>query len=65
MRVQVNLSDKMVERIDKIAEEMGLSRSATCNMFIGQGVNSYEKANSIMADVPKEAIVKALSTANK
>lgn len=60
MRVQVNLSEKMVERVDRIAEDMGLSRSAVCNMLIGQGVNSYEKANNIIANLPQEAIVKAL-----
>lgn len=56
MRIQVNLSDKMVERVDKIAEDMGLSRSALCNMMIGQGVNSYEKAQIILSDVSKGAI---------
>ena len=60
MRVQVNLSEKMVERVDRIAEDMGLSRSAVCNMLIGQGVNSYEKANNIIANLPQDAIVKAL-----
>lgn len=60
MRVQVNLSEKMVERVDRIAEDMGLSRSAVCNMLIGQGVSSYEKANNIIANLPQEAIVKAL-----
>ena len=65
MRVQVNLSDKMVERIDRIAEDLGLSRSSLCNMFIGQGVNSYEKANTLITNIPQELIVKALNGENK
>lgn len=65
MRVQVNLSDKMVERLDAIAEDLGLSRSSLCNMFIGQGVNSYEKANTLFTSIPQEVLVKALNSEQK
>lgn len=50
MKVQVNVSDSMVERIDKIAEQLGQTRSATCNWFISQGVLSFEKANSFVSE---------------
>lgn len=43
MRVQVNLEDGMVKRVDTIAKEYGVSRSALCSVFIGQMVNNTEK----------------------
>ena len=54
MRVQVTLSEKMVSRVDSMAEEMGLSRSAVCNMLIGQGVANWEKANQMVSIMPQE-----------
>lgn len=65
MRVQVSLSEKMVERVDRIADDMGLSRSSVCNMLIGQGVNSYEKANNILANIPQDAVIKVFESSNK
>lgn len=44
MKLQVNVSDELVGRIDKYAQMMGVSRSALCAMFIGQGVMGYDKA---------------------
>lgn len=51
MRVQVNISDVMVERIDKYAQMMGVSRSALCSMLIGQGIMGFDKAFDIMDGV--------------
>lgn len=50
MRIQVSVSDSMVERLDKIAEEMGISRSALCSTFIGQAVLAHEKSYSMIQD---------------
>lgn len=44
MRIQVNLSEKMVKRVDALAEDMGVSRSAFCSLVIGQYVMNYEKS---------------------
>ena len=60
MRIQVNMSEKMVERVDKVAEDMGMSRSSTCNFLISQGVMSYEKANKAVASMPAEIVEKLL-----
>lgn len=60
MRIQVNMSEKMIERVDKLAEAMGMSRSATCNFLISQGVMSYEKTNQAMASLPAEIVDKLL-----
>ena len=51
MRIQVNVSDMMVEKIDKYAQMMGVSRSALCSMLIGQGIMGYDKAFDIMDGV--------------
>lgn len=49
MRVQVNLSDEMVVRVDSYAQKMGVSRSALCSMLIGQGIMSYDKSMDILS----------------
>lgn len=51
MRLQVAVSDEMCERIDSYAKMMGISRSALCSMFIGQGIMAFDKAQTIMSDV--------------
>lgn len=43
MKVQVNLSDELVSKIDVFAKAMGVSRSALCGVWIGQTVMSMEK----------------------
>lgn len=44
MRVQVNVSDELVKKIDEYAKIMGVSRSALCSVWIGQSVMSYEQS---------------------
>ena len=48
MRVQVNLSDEMVGKVDAYARKMGVSRSALCSMFVGQGIMNYDKSMDIL-----------------
>ena len=60
MRVQVMMSDKMVQRVDELANDLGMSRSATCNMLISQGVMSYEKTSKAMSTLPSELVEKLL-----
>ena len=44
MKLQITVSDEMVKQIDKYAEMMGISRSALCATFIGQGIMGYNKS---------------------
>lgn len=44
MRIQVNVGDDIVKQLDKYAEMMGVSRSALCSIFIGQGILGYNKS---------------------
>lgn len=48
MRVQVNLSDEMVGKVDAYARKMGVSRSALCSMLVGQGIMNYDKSMDIL-----------------
>lgn len=47
MRVQVNLSDEMVEKVDAYAAKMGVNRSALCAVLVGQGIMGYDKTFEI------------------
>lgn len=51
MRVQVNVSDELVERIDKYAKTMGVSRSALCSVWIGTHVMSLDKSMDILDEM--------------
>lgn len=42
MRIHITVADDMVERLDKIANEMGVTRSALAAVYIGQGVIGHE-----------------------
>lgn len=48
MRIQVNVSDEMVENIDKYAKKFGMTRSAFCNTLICQGVIQYDTSADII-----------------
>lgn len=48
MRIQVNLSEEMIKKLDEYATKMGISRSALCATFIGQGVLGYQKSFEVI-----------------
>lgn len=48
MRVQVNLSDEMVSRVDTYARKMGVSRSALCSILVGQGIMNYDRSIDLL-----------------
>lgn len=56
MRLQVMVSDEMVQRIDSYAKKMGVSRSSLCSMLIGQGIMGYDKAYELCDDYAKKQI---------
>lgn len=51
MRIQVNLSDEMVEKVDSYASKMGVNRSALCAVIIGQGILTYDKSFEVVESV--------------
>lgn len=42
IKMQITASEEMVQKIDKIAKSMGVSRSSLCLVWIGQGLATYE-----------------------
>lgn len=56
MRIQVQISDEMLEKLDFYAKKMGVSRSAICAIFIGQGVLGLDKSMQILDDIAKETL---------
>ncbi len=61
MRLQLTISDEAVERIDRYAKMLGISRSALCTTWIGQGLMGYDKANE-MINEQKEVLLKETAT---
>lgn len=56
IRVQVSLSDSMVSKVDDMASNMGVSRSALCSMIIGQYMLNQEKAMDVLKAVGYEMV---------
>lgn len=50
-RLQVSVSLEMLDKIDFYSKKMGVSRSALCAMFIGQGIMGYEISSSSVQSV--------------
>lgn len=59
MKVQVTVSDEMVNKIDKYANLMGISRSALCATFIGQGIMGYEKTYEMLDGLVEKELSKS------
>lgn len=50
MKLQVNVSDELVKKIDEYSKLMGISRSSLCATWIGEGVMDYNKRYEINRD---------------
>ena len=48
MKIQVVVSDEIVCKLDVYAKYIGVSRSALCAMFIGQGILGLDKSIQIL-----------------
>jgi len=68
MRIQVNLSDDMVKRVDMIAKTYGVTRSGLLATLIGQAVTQTEAglklAKNLVEDASfQEKLIKAVENA--
>lgn len=59
MKIQTNVSEEMVEKVDYWAKKIGVSRSAFCAMAIGNAVMGYEKTMEIADKIGIEEIEKS------
>lgn len=58
MRIQVNLSEEMVSRVDFYAKKLGVPRSTLCSVLIGQSIVGFDTAygslSDLLSDLPKK-----------
>ena len=60
MRVQINLNDELVKKIDEYAAAIGQNRSSVCAMWIGQAALGIEKATQTLEKMGVD-VAKALA----
>lgn len=60
MRVQINLNEELVKRIDAYAAAIGQNRSSVCAMWIGQAALGIEKATETLEKMGVD-VAKALA----
>lgn len=64
MRVQINLNDDLVKKIDDYAAAIGQNRSSVCAMWIGQAALGIEKATQTLERMGVD-VAKALAEDNR
>lgn len=62
MKLQITVADELVEQIDNYAKMMGVSRSALCAIWIGQGVMTYNKSYQIFDNLKEQFNKKIFET---
>lgn len=50
MRIQINLSDRILKRVDEEAELLGTSRGAMLTTWIGEKINNIDQTRAILKD---------------
>lgn len=61
-KLQININDDIVARIDRQAKLLGVTRSALCALWLGQSLRTAEAQES-MTDEFSKFLAKATSTA--
>lgn len=56
VRVVITLPTEMNDKIEKLADSLGMTKSGFIGMSVGEKVMSYEKAFAIMNRVASEAV---------
>lgn len=64
-RLQVNISDEMMSRIDMYASKLGVTRSAFCAVVLGQGLAGYDATFGMVSDVQTQMTNKLLERVEK
>ena len=50
MRIQINLSDEIFERVDQEAKRIGTSRGAMLSTWIVEKINDIDKTKAILGE---------------
>ena len=48
MRVQINISEEMLRKVDEYARKIGVSRSSLCSVLVCQGIMGYERSSELL-----------------
>lgn len=51
MKLQISVNDEMVHKIDTLAKALGVSRSALCAIWIGQGLMGFNQAQELVKEL--------------
>lgn len=54
MRVQVNINDDMVQKIDTYAHKYGVTRSALCSVAVGQYIDNLDNAKAVLNNIGQQ-----------
>lgn len=65
MRIQVNLSEEIISRLDKQAKDIGITRSSYCAVILGQAVVGYDMAVNSLDKSINETFKKVKSATTK
>ena len=56
MRLQVQINDNVIQRIDAVANRYGMTRSALVQYMIGAQLDSLELSNELIRDMMKDGV---------
>ena len=62
MRIQINLSDKILKRVDEEAELLGTSRGAMLTTWIGEKINNIDQTRAILKDISNSDTFKDMAS---
>lgn len=62
MRIQINLSDRILKRVDEEAELLGTSRGAMLTTWIGEKINNIDQTRAILKDISNSDTFKDMAS---
>ena len=64
MRIQINLSDETLKRVDQEAKRIGVARGSMLSTWIGEKLNALDQTRSMFKDLmDNEEMKKLLASA--
>lgn len=62
MRIQINLSDEILKRVDQEAKKLGTSRGAMLTTWIGEKINNLDQTKALLENFSKSDTFKELAS---
>lgn len=62
MRIQINLSDRILKRVDEEAELLGTSRGAMLTTWIGEKINNIDQTRALLKDLSSTDTIKDMAS---